>query len=199
MKRVGVFLRAINLSGRRLVMADFKRALADAGHPDAQTVVATGNAVIAAKAADAALEAKIEKGLETTLGQSTEVFVRDGAELAAIVAANPFPAMARDDPSHLVVVFLKGEPQAADVEAPARQIKGPEEVAAGPGCLYASYPDGHRPLQVDRRGDRTRPAVARHRRNWNTVLKMAELTATHVHVTLEFGTRQELGRRIFQI
>ena len=176
MKKVGVFLRAINLSGRRLVMADFKRALADAGHPDAQTVVATGNAVIAAKAADAALEAKIEKGLETTLGQSTEVFVRDGAELAAIVAANPFPAMARDDPSHLVVVFLKGKPQPADVEVLRGKIKGPEEVAAGPACLYASYPDdiGHSKLAaaVIERALGLRGTA----RNWNTVLKMAELT-----------------------
>jgi uncharacterized protein (DUF1697 family) len=48
-----VFLRAVNLAGR-LTMADFKRALEAAGHPDAQTVVATGNAVISAKAARAA-------------------------------------------------------------------------------------------------------------------------------------------------
>lgn len=176
MKKVGVFLRAINLAGRRLVMADFKRALADAGHADAQTVVATGNAVIVARAADTALEAKIEKGLETTLGQSTEVFVRDGKTLATIVAGNPFPAMARDDPSHLVVVFLKGEPEAAAVDALRAKIKGPEEVAAGPGCLYASYPDdiGHSKLTAAliERALKLRGTA----RNWNTVTKMADLT-----------------------
>jgi uncharacterized protein (DUF1697 family) len=175
-KKVGVFLRAINLAGSRLVMADFKRALADAGHPDAQTVVATGNAVILAKASDPALETKIEKGLETTLGQSTEVFVRDGEALAAIVAGNPFPAMARDDPSHLVVVFLKGEPEAAAVEVLRAKIKGPEEVAAGPGCLYASYPDdiGHSKLTAAliERALKLRGTA----RNWNTVTKMADLT-----------------------
>jgi uncharacterized protein (DUF1697 family) len=176
MKKVAVFLRAINLAGARLVMADFKRALAEAGHPGAQTVVATGNAVIAARAADGALEARIEKGLETTLGQSTEVFVRDGAELAAIVARNPFPAMARDDPSHLVVVFLKGEPDAAAIEALRAKIKGPEEVAAGPACLYASYPVdiGHSKLTAAliERALKLRGTA----RNWNTVTKMAELT-----------------------
>ena len=176
MKKVGVFLRAINLAGKRLLMADFKRALADAGHPDAQTVVATGNAVILAKASNVALEAKIEKGLETTLGQSTEVFVRDGKDLAAILAGNPFPQMARDDPSHLVVVFLKGEPERAAVEALRAKIKGPEEVAAGPGCLYASYPDdiGHSKLTaaVIERSLKLRGTA----RNWNTVSRMAELT-----------------------
>lgn len=176
MKKVGVFLRAINLSGQRLLMADFKRVLAEAGHPDAQTVVATGNAVIAAEGADAALEARIETALETALGQSTEVFARDGAALAAIVAGNPFPAMARDDPSHLVVVFLTGEPEAAAVEALRGKIKGPEEVMAGPRCLYASYPDdiGHSKLTAAliERALRLRGTA----RNWNTVLKMAELT-----------------------
>jgi uncharacterized protein (DUF1697 family) len=157
-------------------MADFRRVLAEVGHPDAQTVVATGNAVIVAKAADAILEARIEKGLETALGQSTDVFVRTGAELAAIVADNPFPAMARDDPSHLVVVFLKGEPEPAAVEALRGKIKGPEEVAAGRGCLYASYPVdiGHSKLTAAmiERALKLRGTA----RNWNTVLKMAELT-----------------------
>jgi len=175
MKKVGVFLRAINLSGRRLLMADFKRALEAAGHPDAQTVVATGNAVILAAAAGAALEARIEEALETTLGQSTEVFTRDGAELAAVVKANPFPKMATDDPSHLVVVFLNGQATADAVETLRGKIKGPEEVAAGPACLYACYPDdiGHSKLTAAmiERALKLRGTA----RNWNTVLKMAEL------------------------
>jgi len=175
MRKVGVFLRAINLSGRRLLMADFKRALEAAGHPDAQTVVATGNAVIVAKAAGPALEARIEKALEATLGQSTEVFTRDGGQLAAIVEANPFPQMARDDPSHLVVVFLNGEPGAENVAALQAKIKGPETVAAGPACLYACYPDdiGHSKLTAAmiERALKLRGTA----RNWNTVVKMADL------------------------
>jgi uncharacterized protein (DUF1697 family) len=172
-----VFLRAVNLAGRRLTMADFKRALAAAGYADARTVAATGNAVISAKSADARLEAAIAAALETTLGESPEVFVRDAAALAAIVAGNPFPQMARDDPSHLVVVFLKGEAGAAEVEALRGKIRGPEQVAAGPGCLYASYPDdiGHSKLTAAmiERALKLRGTA----RNWNTVSKMAELAA----------------------
>ena len=177
MKKVAVFLRAVNVAGVRLAMADFKRALEATGYPDAQTVVATGNAVISAKGADAALEAAIEAGLAKTLGQSTDVFVRDGAELAAIVAGNPFPELAKADPSHLVVVFLKGEAGKAEVEALRAKIQGPEEVAAGPGCLYASYPAdiGRSKLTAAmiERALKLRGTA----RNWNTVRKMAELTA----------------------
>jgi uncharacterized protein (DUF1697 family) len=177
MTKTGVFLRAINLAGRRLLMADFKRALAAAGYPDAQTVVATGNAVIAARTADAKLEAAIEKTLETTLGQSTEVFVRDGAQLAAIVAGNPFPKMAQENPSHLVVVFLRDVATDEAVEVLRGKIAGNEVVAAGPGCLYASYTDGIGESKLTaamiERALKTRGTA----RNWNTVRKMAELTA----------------------
>lgn len=175
--KVAVFLRAVNLGGKRLMMADFKRVLAEVGYPDAQTVVATGNAVIAAEAADARLEAAIEAGLGKLLAGTTEVFARDGAELAAVVAGNPFPQMAKDDPSHLVVVFLRGEAGPAEVEALRGKIVGPEQVAAGPGCLYASYPDniGESKLTaaVIERTLRLRGTA----RNWNTVRKMADLTA----------------------
>jgi uncharacterized protein (DUF1697 family) len=177
MTKVCVLLRAINLAGRRLVMADFKRALAELGYPDAQTVVATGNAVISAKAADAKLEAAVEKGLAATLGQGTEVFARDAAQLAAIVKGNPFPQMAKDDPSHLVVMFLKGEPAAEGVAALQAKISGPEEVAAGPGCLYVRYPDdiGHSKLSgaMIERALKLRGTG----RNWNTVAKLAAMTA----------------------
>lgn len=174
---VAVFLRAVNLAGRRLTMADFKRVLAAAGYPDAATVGASGNAVISAKGDDRTLEAAIEAGLAGELGQATEVFVRDGAALAAIVAGNPFPRMAKEDPSHLVAVLLTGEAGAADVAALRGRIQGREEVAAGPGCLYASYPDdiGHSKLTaaVIERALKVRGTA----RNWNTVLKMAALTA----------------------
>jgi uncharacterized protein (DUF1697 family) len=166
----------VNLAGTRLTMADFKRALAAAGYPGAETVAATGNAAIVAKAADAALEAAIAAALEKTLGQATEVFVRDGAGLAAVLAGNPFPKMAAHDPSHMVVVFLTGEAGAGEVEALRARIKGPEEVAAGPGCLYATYPDGigrsKLTAAVIERALKLRGTA----RNWNTVRRMAALT-----------------------
>ncbi len=176
MGKVAVFLRAVNLAGRRLLMADFKRALEACGHPDAQTVVATGNAVILARAADPALEARIAAALETTLGQPTEVFARDGAQMAAIVAANPFPAMARDNPGHLVVVVLSGEPLDADVAALQARIKGTERVALGPEALYACYPDGIGASKLTAAVIERALKLRGTARNWNTVAKMAELT-----------------------
>lgn len=171
-----MFLRAVNLGGKRLLMADFKRVLAQVGYPDAQTVVATGNAVISAQSADAKLETAVEAGLESLLGGTTETFARDGGQMAAVVAGNPFQRMAQEDPSHLVVVFLKGEPAAAAIEALRAKIKGREVVAAGPDCLYATYPDGIGESKLTAAMIERALGLRGTARNWNTVRKMAELT-----------------------
>lgn len=178
MARVAVLLRAVNVGGRRLAMADFKQALTGLGHDAPVTVAATGNAVVGVDdEVGPALEAALEAGLERALGGPNEVFVRDAGQFAAIVAGNPFPQMAADDPSHLVVVFLKGEPTAEGLAALRGKIVGPETVAAGPACLYVCYPDdiGHSKLTaaVIERALKLRGTG----RNWNTVTKLAALTA----------------------
>lgn len=176
MARAAVLLRAVNVGGRRLTMDVFKGALADLGLPNAQTVVATGNAVVAAEASPE-LEVRLEAGLAEKLGGPVEVFVRSGAQLAQIVAANPFADFAARDPSHMVAMVLRGEADPDLVEALRSRIVGPEQVAAGPGCLFATYPDdiGHSKLTgvVIERTLKLRGTV----RNWNTLRKLAEMAA----------------------
>lgn len=52
----------------------------------------------------------------------TRYFVRSANEWQAAIDANPFPDVARRDPSHLVVMFLQDPPQdvASRDRAPAR-------------------------------------------------------------------------------
>lgn len=173
MSKSAVMLRAVNVGGRRLTMAEFRAALAALGHPGAVTLAAAGNAVVDGRAD----EAKLEAGLAKALGAVTDVFVRGHAELAAVVQANPFAAMARADPGHLHVLFLRGDPAAGDVAALQAKIVGRETVAAGPGCLYACYPDGagrsKLTIAVIERALKLRGTA----RNWNTVTKLASLTA----------------------
>lgn len=176
MSKLAIMLRAVNVGGRRLTMADFKEALAAEGLDGAVTVAATGNAVVTAKAAKG-LEGKLETGLSRALGGALDVFVRDGAELARVVAENPYPQMAKDDPSHLLVMFLRDTPTAAAVAALQAKIVGRETVAAGPGCLYSCFPDGigrsKLTSAIVERALKSRGTG----RNWNTVRKLAELTA----------------------
>jgi uncharacterized protein (DUF1697 family) len=177
-RRLAVLLRAINVGGTgKLPMADFKAALADLGHEDPQTLGAAGSAVIGAAARPAAVEAALEADLKARFGITTDVFARTHAELAAILKANPFASMAREKPAGLIVLFLKGEPTAAGLAALRDRIVGPEEVAAGPGCLYIAYGAGLGTSKLTGQIVERALSLRGTGRNWNTVGKLAELTA----------------------
>ena len=173
MRRVAAMLRAVNVGGTgKLPMADLKAMLAEEGFEDPQTLLASGNAVFGTKDPAGAVERRLEAALEARFGFATDVFVRDGAELKAVMAANPFDDFAREAPSKLMAVFLKDEPP-ADLSSLERWATLGEKIARGPRCLYIAYPEG---------SGRSRLASAKTvasrgtSRNWNTVGKLAALT-----------------------
>jgi len=177
--KLAVYLRAINVGGRKLLMTDFKAALAKAGLQDVQTLGAAGTAVIEAMSSGAELEAEIEALLVADCGMASEVFVRDHAEMAAIVRGNPFAQQVKVRPASVAVSFLKRHAGAAEVEAVRERIAGfggTEEIEVGPRCLYLSYPEGQglsklTPGVIERALNLRGTA-----RNWNTVSKMTGLT-----------------------
>jgi uncharacterized protein (DUF1697 family) len=173
--RTALFLRAVNLKGRSLPMAQFREILAQAGLAGAETLGASGNAVVSAPAGSA-LEAQVEAALSQALGRTTEVFARDHASLAAALAGNPFEDFARDQPSRLHVVLLKGPAEAARVAALQAKIAGRETVAAGPGCLYATYPDGAGASKLTMAVIERALGGRGTARNWNTLRRMVGLT-----------------------
>lgn len=173
--RWAALLGKIN-AGVKLPMADLRGFLADQGLSEVQTLLASGNAVFSADEEDAdALSRALRPALAETLGVDTGWFLRSHAELAAIVAGNPFPEAARDHPNHLLVHF-----HAADVPADcldALNHDGPERLHAIGRELYVDYPDdvGHSKLpQAMKRAKFPVEATAR---NWNTLLKLVEATA----------------------
>ena len=177
-QRLAVLLRAVNVGGTgKLPMADLKALLADLGYEDPKTLGAAGSAVIATTVKPAKVEAAVEAALKAQFGLTTDAFVRTHAQLAAVLKANPFAAMARDKPAGLIVSFLKGEARAADIAALRGKISGAEEVEAGPGCLYIAYGAGLGTSKLTGQVVERALALRGTGRNWNTVGKLAELTA----------------------
>src|SRR5215469_7125536 len=92
-------LRAVNVGGRVLVMADLAAMLADIGLASARTLLQSGNVVFdSAGRSGAALETFLEKETAKRLKLETHFQVRTAAEWTSIIAANPFPREAQDDP-----------------------------------------------------------------------------------------------------
>ena len=171
------FLRAINVGGRNQVaMADLRDMLTQLGLADPQSILQSGNLVFRGRPRTGAqLERLLEAAAQERLGLETEFFVRTAVEWEAVVARNPFPAEARRDPGHLIVMLLKAAPAATNVKALQAAITGPEVVRAGTHHVYITYPDGMGRSRL------TNAVIEKHlgargtARNWNTVLKLKAL------------------------
>lgn len=177
--RYAVFLRGVNVGGVKVMMAEL-RAMAEAmGFVGVKTLLQSGNLVLADPKArsTAELETLLEAEAKATFGRAIDFMIRTPEELAAAIAANPFPDMAKADPSHLLVFFLKGKaPGDAAIAALNAAITGPEQAAAAGRELYITYPDGIGTSKLS--NSLLEKMLGKQRatgRNWNTVLKVAAL------------------------
>jgi uncharacterized protein (DUF1697 family) len=185
--RYAALLRGVNVGGNaKIAMADLRALLTGLGHTDVGTLLQSGNAVFTAPTADPAqLAAAIEKALADELGLTTRVLLRTGSELAAIIAANPFPTAA-DEPAKHLVQFLF-EPLSADDRKKIEQFDAsafaPEEYRVGDGVIYFRFPNGIGRNVLDAPFSKhltanfakpVRPTMTG--RNWNTVRKLHDLT-----------------------
>jgi uncharacterized protein (DUF1697 family) len=170
-------LRGINVGGRnKVAMADLRELATTLGLSDVTTVLQSGNLVFsAAEKTSAAIEKLLEQETAKRLGVAADYIVRSAAELAKVVAANPFPQQAKDDPSHLVVMFLKSAATAKDVQAVEAAIKGRETVSGAGKHLYFFYPDGIGDSKLTGALSESKLGGRGTARNWNTVLKLLAL------------------------
>lgn len=170
-------LRAINVAGTgTLAMADLRAFFARVGFADAQTLLQTGNVVFQAAAkATNKLETLLETEALKHLGLSTVFMIRTAQEWSALIAANPFPAMAKEDPSHLLLMFLKDEPPAAKQRSLQALITGREVVRLKGKLAYVTLPDGIGKSKFTTAVLERALATRSTGRNWNTVRKIAQL------------------------
>jgi uncharacterized protein (DUF1697 family) len=168
-------LRAVNVGGKKAIMAQLRQWLADLGFEEPRTLLQSGNLVFRSQPTGAALEALLEREAEARLGLATDFMVRTAAEWRAVVGANPHHEMAKRDPSHLVVTVLKAKPAAAEVEALRAWIPGRETIAAHGRELYITYPDGIGDSKLTNAAIERRLGVRGTSRNWNTATKLADM------------------------
>jgi uncharacterized protein (DUF1697 family) len=171
-------LRAVNLpSHHPLAMADLRELATELGLREVRTVVQSGNLVFrhAGRATTAGLERRLEAAARERFGLVTDFFVRTGAEWGELVAGNPFPREAEEDPGHLLVLVLADAPSARAVAALQAAISGREVVRAAGRHLYAVYPDGVGRSKLTTALVERKLGTRVTGRNWTTVRKLAEL------------------------
>jgi len=159
-------LRAVNLgSHKKVAMGDLRKMVSDLGFENAQTLLQSGNVVFESKPTGAKLEEMLEDEARKRLGLDTEFMVRTTKQWDDVVKRNPFPKEAKSDPAHLVVMVCKSVPP-----KPLKVTGAKREVVKAVGKeIYIVYPDG-----VGR--SRLKVHAVGTGRNWNTVLKLADMT-----------------------
>lgn len=104
MTAYAAFLRGINLGGKtQLAMADLRRVASELGYDDVATYINSGNLVFTSPKRRSIVERELAAGIAEELGRSVDLAVRSRAELASILAQNPYPD---GDPSQVTVAFL---------------------------------------------------------------------------------------------
>ena len=101
-------LRGINVGTAKRVAMPALRAMAeDLGYAEVTTHLNSGNLLLSTGEDAGTLRRRLEQGVEGTFALHADVVVRTVDQLAAALAASPFP---EDDPSRVVVAFLAGPP-----------------------------------------------------------------------------------------
>lgn len=172
-------LRAINVAGHQPVgMAALRDVFLRLGCADVRTMLQSGNVVFGGgQGRGAALERWLEDAIAAQLAVRPDVVVRTAKEWAALVDANPLRADAERDPARFALVCLKTSPMPGALDALQAAISGPERVAAVGRELYVVYPEGMGRSRLTMAVMERKLATKGTARNWNTVRKLAAMTA----------------------
>lgn len=172
-------MRGINVGGKNsLPMKDLVSLFTAAGCADVKTYIQSGNVVF--QAPDRVvkkLATTISSAIEDSLGLKIPVVLRTADELHAVAKGNPF-LKAGAEPKALHVVFLADAPKRALVDALDPGRSPPDTFEVRGREVYLCCPDGvGRSKLTNAYFDRTLKTTST-LRNWQTVLKLAELTTS---------------------
>ncbi|WP_328437928.1 DUF1697 domain-containing protein [Streptomyces sp. NBC_00444] len=180
MTTYAALLRGINVGGSRKVpMAELRTLMEGLGHGGVRTYLQSGQAVFSSGHGDEeSLAAELTRAIEKHFGFGVDVIVRDHAYLKAVAEACPFPA-ADLEAKQLHVTYFSA-PVDPDRFAEIDQAAYlPEEFRLGDRALYLYAPNGlgRSKLAEHLSKPRLNKGVIATSRNWNTVVKLVEMTS----------------------
>jgi uncharacterized protein (DUF1697 family) len=159
-------LRAVNVGGTgKLPMPELKAMAEALGFTNVRTWIASGNLLFGSTKSEADVKAALEARLEAFAGKPVPVLVRTALEMAAILAADPFPDA---HGSRALTYFFDAPPPADTIET--MRGRQDERIALGTREIYVDYGDNIRHTKLKFSAMTTGTG-----RNMNTVRKLAEL------------------------
>jgi uncharacterized protein (DUF1697 family) len=181
MARYVGLLRGINVGGRnRVAMGELRQLTEALGHTEVATYIQSGNVVFTSPETDSgALADALEQAIAVSLAVRPAVVVLSRADLARVIADNPFPG--EPNPKCLHAIFrrrdLAPEAAAAVEEAQRRAwAKGSrDEVVPVGRTLFLHTPDGLGRSELAAQLARSGAQADGTARNWATVTRLAAM------------------------
>ncbi|RVU28562.1 DUF1697 domain-containing protein [Streptomyces antnestii] len=178
-KAYAALLRGINVGGSKKVpMARLRPLLEGLGLGGVRTYLQSGNATFTSDHGDEeSLAAELSAAIEKEFGFAVDVIVRDHASLKSVVDACPFPADTLEG-KQLHVTYFSGPVTPGRFASVDPAAFAPEDFRLGPRELYLYAPEGlgrsKLAAQLSRPG--LNKGLIATSRNWNTVVKLVEMT-----------------------
>jgi uncharacterized protein (DUF1697 family) len=175
MARLIALLRAVNVGGRKLPMAELRALCGELGWEKVETYIQSGNLVFSAAGKAEALEAELERAIRDRFALDVPVVVRTAAQWARYAKANPFPRAAEEAPNRLQLLVSKRPPHQDAAERLMERAQGGEAVKAAGGAMWFHFAEGVAsskltPTLIDKACGS--PSTGR---NWRTVVKLKEM------------------------
>lgn len=174
--RHAALIRAVNVGGRKVTMAELRQAAEALGFAEIKTLLASGNLVFETKAAPAGeLEHNLETAITNKFGLVSEVMVRDPKQWAAIINANPFPEKAKYDPAHLVCMVCKDKPDAAAITTYLKTLREKHDNGEQLKIIGREIFIDYGPSIGQSKLSLPKKVATGTTRNWNTMLKLGAM------------------------
>ena len=158
----------------QLPVAKLREKLTKAGFENVATYINSGNAIVRSRLNREKVIAKIAELCRKHFDFDKAIFAPTLTEWDAVIANNPFAKAAAHAPTPVHAALLEGAPKAEDVERiRALAVKG-EDIKVIDGVAYVHTPNGFGTCKMAEKFDKW-IGVTNTARNWNTVLKLAEL------------------------
>ncbi|MEO6964985.1 MAG: DUF1697 domain-containing protein [Acidobacteriaceae bacterium] len=161
-------LRAVNVGGTgKLPMTELKSMCEAAGFRLVRTYISSGNVLFQSNKIEAQVKATLEAKLAVYAGKPVGVLVRTAAEMAVVLAHNPFQKMPGN---RTVATFLDHAPAKDALASVSGQSS--EQLRLGAREIYAYFPDGMGSSKLKIPAAKNGTA-----RNMNTIAKLVEMAA----------------------
>ncbi|MYR07270.1 DUF1697 domain-containing protein [Gordonia sp. SID5947] len=139
MPRRVVLIRAINVGGAKLPMADLRAMAEELGATNVSTYIASGNLLCDPPAATDEFDRALEAAITERFGYEREVISRSRDDLAAALDAHPFTVV---DPKFSYVYCLTGVPSTAKAAEFEKRDFGDDELTVIGNDLHIRFAAG---------------------------------------------------------